>query len=52
MVGIITKESHGEFSSDIGSSVVSMENPGIPTREYVEMASKAQEGKKWIRIIR
>lgn len=52
MVGIISKESHGEFSSDVGSSVVSMENPNIPTQEYLEMASKAQDGKKWIRIIR
>lgn len=31
IVGIKSKESHGEFSSVLGSSVVSVEKPGILT---------------------
>lgn len=52
MVGIISKQSHGEFSLDVGSSLVNMENPGILIQEYLEMALKTLNGKNWIRIIR
>lgn len=52
MVRIKSKESCGAFSSDLSSLAVSVETQGILTREYLEIVSKAQDGEKWIRIIR